>query len=57
MMLYKLKWSKVGSGVIYLLLQIKMVTTRTGTDYEFNTAVNERPVNQKLRRSPSTTNV
>ena len=57
MMLYKLKWSKVGSAVIYLLLQIKMVTTRTGTDYEFNTAVNERTVNQKLRRSPSTTNV
>ena len=33
-----------------------MVTTRIRTNYEFNAAVNQRLVNQKLTRSSSTTN-
>ena len=34
-----------------------MVTTRTRTDYEFNAAVNQKPINRELTRSPGTTSV
>ena len=39
------------------VILIKMVTTRTRTDYEFNAAVNQKPANRKLTRSPGTTSV
>ena len=34
-----------------------MVTTRTRTDYQFNAAVNQKPVNRKLTRGQGTTSV